>query len=105
MRNVIVTGGTRGLGLGIVHKLIGDGYHVVAIARRMNDEFASVQECAERSHPGSLCFVPFDLAETQDIPDLVKKLHADSGPIYGLINNAGLGFDGVLATMQNSTIE
>jgi 3-oxoacyl-[acyl-carrier protein] reductase len=105
MRNVVVTGGSRGLGLGIVHRLTTQGYRAVAVARKMNDRLASAMEQAERAYPGSLHFIPFDLGNIQEIPDLVKKLHKDFGPIYGLVNNAALGLDGVLATMNNSQIE
>jgi 3-oxoacyl-[acyl-carrier protein] reductase len=62
-------------------------------------------ERAEQSHPGSLHFMPFDLGNIQHIPDLVKKIHKDFGPIYGLVNNAALGLDGSLAMMHNSQIE
>jgi 3-oxoacyl-[acyl-carrier protein] reductase len=105
MRNVIVTGGSRGLGLGIVRRLSADGYRAFAVARQMNDQLASTMEQAEQSHPGSLRFIPFDLGNIQEIPDLVKKLHKDFGPIYGLVNNAALGLNGALAIMHNSQIE
>jgi 3-oxoacyl-[acyl-carrier protein] reductase len=105
MRNVVVTGGSRGLGLGIVRRLAAEGYRAVAIARQMNDQLASTMERAEQSHPGSLHFMPFDLGDIQHIPDLVKKIHKDFGPIYGLVNNAALGLDGSLAMMHNSQIE
>jgi 3-oxoacyl-[acyl-carrier protein] reductase len=36
---------------------------------------------------------------------LVKRLREEFGPVYGLVNNAALGSDGVLATMHNSQIE
>jgi 3-oxoacyl-[acyl-carrier protein] reductase len=102
---VIVTGGSRGLGLGIVRRLICEGYCAVAVARQMNDQLASTIEKADRSHPGSVHFEPFDLENVQEIPNLVKKLRKDLGPIYGLVNNAGIGTDGALAIMHNSQIE
>src|SRR5713226_8786287 len=105
MHNVVVTGGSRGLGLGIVRRLSAEGYRAIAIARQMNDELASTMEQMEKSHPGSLHFVPFDLGNVEKIPDLVKKLHKDFGAIYGLVNNAALGLDGTLALMHNSQIE
>jgi 3-oxoacyl-[acyl-carrier protein] reductase len=52
-----------------------------------------------------LNFVPFDLAEIEGIPDLVKKLRKNFGPIYGLVNNAGVSSDGVLALMSTRQIE
>jgi 3-oxoacyl-[acyl-carrier protein] reductase len=105
MRNVIVTGGSRGLGLGVVRRLAAEGYRAVAIARKTNDELATVIEQAEHSRPGSLCFVPFDLGDIQAIPELVRNLYKEFGPIHGLVNNAALGTDGALAVMPNSQIE
>ena len=105
MRNVVVTGGSRGLGLGTVRRLTSEGYRAVAIARQMNDQLACAITHAEQSGPGSLHFVPFDLGDIEKIPDLVKKLRNDFGPIYGLVNNAALGSDGSLAMMHNSQIE
>ena len=62
-------------------------------------------EEGDRDHPGSLHFIPFDLAEIEDIPTLVKTLREEFGPVYGLVNNAAVGFDGALALMPNSQIE
>jgi len=105
MRNVIVTGGSRGLGLGIARRLTGAGYRAIAVARKETPQLQSAMEEAERHNPGSLLFVPFDLAQIDDIPALVKTLRRDFGPIYGLVNNAAVAFDGVLAIMHNSRIE
>ena len=105
MRNVLVTGGNRGLGLGIARKLAGAEYHVIAVARKETDQLTSAIEEAERNNPGSFHFVPFDLAKIEDIAGFVKTLRKDFGPIYGLVNNAGVSFDGALSLMPNSQIE
>ena len=105
MRNVIVTGGSRGLGLGIARKLTAAGYCVIAVARKQSTELASAMQEAETANPKSLRFVPFDLAAIEGIPDLVKALRKDFGPIYGLVNNAGISFDGTLALMPTSQME
>ena len=111
MHNVVVTGGSRGIGLEIVRRLIKEGYHAVAVARQMNDQLASTIEQTEQlresgqSPQGALTFVPFDLGDIQDIPQLVKNLRKNFGPIYGLVNNAAIGADGALALMRNSQIE
>jgi 3-oxoacyl-[acyl-carrier protein] reductase len=105
MLNVIVTGGSRGLGLGIARRLIEAGYRVIAIARKQNSELAAAIQDAESANQGSFRFVSFDLSEIERIPDLVKTIRKDFGPIYGLVNNAGISFDGALALMPTSQIE
>ena len=105
MENVIVTGGSRGLGLGIARKLVDAGYRVVAVARRESEELACAIRQTEQVRKGSLVFQSFDLENTRDIPDLIKRLRKDFGSIYGLVNNAGLGTSGVLATMRDSEIQ
>jgi 3-oxoacyl-[acyl-carrier protein] reductase len=105
MRNAIVTGGSRGLGLGIARKLIDAGFRAIVIARNESDELAAAKIAVEQTHPDTLHFVPFDLAQIEAIPDLVKKLRKQFGPIYGLVNNAGMSTDGVLAMTSTHQIE
>jgi 3-oxoacyl-[acyl-carrier protein] reductase len=105
MRSVIVTGGSRGLGLAIACRLANTDYRAIAIARAMSNELAGVIEQSGNLHPGALRFVPFDLGNVEGIPNLVRDLYKEFGPIYGLVNNAALGSDGALATMPNSQIE
>lgn len=105
MRNVIVTGGSRGLGLGIARQLHRAGYRVIAVARSQNSALISAMEEAEKANAGSFQFVPFDLAEIEKIPDLVQSLHKSFGAIYGLVNNAGISFEGIFAMMPTSQIE
>jgi 3-oxoacyl-[acyl-carrier protein] reductase len=96
-RNVIVTGGSRGLGLGTAIKLRDAGYRVIAVARKASDEIAA--------ETGMLHFWPGDLAEIEAIPALVKNIRAEFGPVYGLVNNAGIGTSGLLANMRLADIE
>ena len=100
-----MTGGSRGLGLGIARELTQSGYRVVVVARKLNRTLASVMEKVARSRRGELQFIPFDLSDIDAIPALVQKIRADFGPIYGLVNNAAMGTDGVLALMHTSHIE
>ena len=105
MYSVIVTGASRGLGLGIARRLAGAGYRVIAVSRKDTSQLTSAMQEAERNGSGSIHFVPFDLAKIEDIPQLTRTLRKEFGPIYGLVNNAAVGFDGVLALMHNSQIE
>ena len=104
MPNVLVTGGSRGIGLAISRKLVASGYGVVAVARRDSDELRSAAR-EPQSGVGRLHFKAFDLSEIEAIPAFVKELRQEFGAIYGLVNNAGIGTEGLLATMHNSEIE
>jgi 3-oxoacyl-[acyl-carrier protein] reductase len=105
IRSVLVTGGSRGLGLAIAQKLAGAGYGVIAVARKKSKELTAAMAARERAGPGAIHFRAFDLGEIDGIPGLVRGLRKEFGPLFGLINNAALGHDGVLATMHNSQIE
>jgi 3-oxoacyl-[acyl-carrier protein] reductase len=105
MHNVIVTGGSRGLGLGIARRLTAAGYRVIAVARKENSELTAAMQEAELATPGSFHFVPFDLSDIDGISNLVSALRKNFGAIYGLVNNAGISFDGILALMPTSQIE
>jgi len=105
MRSVLVTGGSRGLGLAIAQKLAGTGYSVIAVARKNSKELTAAMAERERAGPGAIHFRAFDLGEIDAIPGLVRGLRKEFGSLFGLINNAALGHDGVLATMHNSQIE
>jgi 3-oxoacyl-[acyl-carrier protein] reductase len=102
MRNVLVTGGSRGIGLAVAEKLADAGFNVIAVARRESDELRLAIGAAKQ---GNLHFRATDLSAIEALPAFVKALRDEFGPLYGLVNNAGIGTEGLLATMHNSDIE
>ena len=104
-RNVIVTGGSRGLGLAIVRKLLESGFHVIAVARSRSDALRVLEETTRPDGQPALRFVACDLGELDQIPALVKRIRSEAGPIFGLVNNAGISVEGVLGMMPDAEIE
>ena len=103
MRSVIVTGGSRGIGLAIAEDLAAGGFRVVAVARGESPELRAAAESATVS--GSIVFRPLDLTHTSAIGAFVRSLRNEFGSIYGLVNNAGIGDSGLLSIMHDETID
>lgn len=101
MRNVVVTGGSRGLGLGIATTLVRAGFNVIVIARTAN----SVLTAAMQEHAGGLNFEAWDLMETATFSTLADRIRERYGSVYGLVNNAGIGLSGVLSITPDTKIE
>lgn len=96
---VIVTGASRGLGLAICQQLLQANYRVLALSRTESAELAAL-----RQQQPALAFEAVDLAKLEELPALCTSWLKRYGRPYALINNAAVGFDGVLATMHNSEI-
>ena len=105
MGNVIVTGGSRGIGLGVVRCVAKTGHRVVAVARKESPELRAAIDEAATGGSGPISFAAFDLADTDGMAALVKRLRKDVGPIFGLVNNAGMSVDGTLALTTATQIE
>ena len=101
MRNIVVTGGSRGIGLAIAQRVARSGDRAIAIARSEGEALRG----ARAAMPEALHFQPCDLLELASFPALARSLRERFGPVYGLVNNAGIGTAGVLATMPDDTIE
>jgi 3-oxoacyl-[acyl-carrier protein] reductase len=91
VRNVVVTGGTRGIGWAITQKLIANDYYPIMVARSPPENSIGSE------------FVSWDLSKIETLDRLGEKLRG-LGPIYGLVNNAGIGTAGILAMMNDSDI-
>ena len=104
-RTVVVTGAGRGLGVAVTKRMLADDFRVVAVSRSRTPEIERLLDTND-----NLQFEEFDLADSDGIDGLCRKIIAESGPmdqntIYGLVNNAAVGNDGVLGTMHKSEIE
>lgn len=77
-QRILITGGTKGIGLETVRLLLDKGHRVVVIGRDFSAFPFNNSEQVEA--------IPFDVSKTEDIPRLVAQI----GEVDALINNAGI---------------
>ncbi|XP_051995544.1 17-beta-hydroxysteroid dehydrogenase 14 [Xyrauchen texanus] len=85
---VIVTGGSKGIGRGIVKVFVENGAKVVFCARGAEDG-QSLESTLNKEGPGSCLFVSCDVSKDGDIKRLIDVTVERFGQIDCLVNNAG----------------
>jgi 3-oxoacyl-[acyl-carrier protein] reductase len=102
-RVVIVTGGSRGLGAGIVRSYLDSGDRVATCARSSTPE---VQKwSADPAVADRFLFVPADLSRSADADAFVKAVVSRWGTVDVLVNNAGVARDGILSLTSDEDID
>jgi NAD(P)-dependent dehydrogenase (short-subunit alcohol dehydrogenase family) len=86
---VIVTGGSRGIGAAICRKLAAEGYPV-ALSYTSRADLAQAIVTEITAAGGRAVAIGGDVAEEADIIRLFAEAQAALGPLYGLVNNAGI---------------
>ena len=85
----IVTGGSKGIGLGCVQVFVREGGSNVVFCCRNEQEGRAVEAEMNRTGPGSAHFVRADVSRPDDVRGLIEATVAKFGRIDCLINNAG----------------
>ncbi|MEP5701557.1 MAG: SDR family NAD(P)-dependent oxidoreductase, partial [Sneathiella sp.] len=86
-RTILITGATSGIGFAAVKSLQKKGFKVALTGR--NPE--KVTEAARVT--GASGYV-LDVAKEEDCLSVTREIEADIGPLWGLINNAGIWLEG-----------
>lgn len=90
---VLVSGGSRGLGLALVERLLADGHRVATFSRRSSTELDKLLQ----SFPDRLAYAAGDMGAPDQFRDLIKGFEKKLGPLTGLVNNAGIVAEELLA--------
>ncbi len=97
MKKIILTGCSRGIGKSILESLLESNYYVIGCSRDSNKDIEKLLLKYE-----NFKYLSVDLSSDDELEVLLKEF--DNEEIYGLINNAGVGLDGILATLPISDI-
>ncbi|GAA0961003.1 oxidoreductase [Kribbella koreensis] len=88
MATVLVTGASAGMGEAVARKLLGVGYTVYAVARRV-EQMRGLEEAGAT-------VVAADVTREQDLVALVERIEGEQGALDVLVNNAGFGLYGAV---------
>lgn len=89
---VVVSGGSRGLGLTCTRDLLGRGLKVAAFARTVTPELAVLAT----ENPDTLLAGSVDITDQAAVSSFLREAAAAFGPLDGLVNNAAVGQDSLL---------
>ena len=102
-RAALITGGSSGIGLAIARALGQDGYGVTVSARRPEKLDAAAQGL--RDEGIEVESVPANMAEEEQIKNVVAAHRERFGRLDVLINNAGIGIGSAVADMPTKKLD
>jgi 3-oxoacyl-[acyl-carrier protein] reductase len=100
LKRILLTGGSRGLGLAICHRLLADGYYVISTSRIVSPELADLLG----KHPETLEHHTVDFAEANAATKLSKAARLIDG-LDGFVANAAIGTEGLLTLSSEAAIK
>jgi 3-oxoacyl-[acyl-carrier protein] reductase len=92
---IVVSGGSRGLGLTIVRHCLAKGHAVATFARNPTPAV----EALAKEHPDRFHFEAFDARDEKRVSALVNGVAERHGRVDGLVNNAAVGQDHLLVNL------
>lgn len=99
----IVSGGSRGLGYSIVKDLLNKGYKVATFSRASNKLIDNL--IAENPNEERFLWRRVDATDKHGVSGFIRDVVKKYGNINVLINNAGIGIEGILTTMSEMEID
>jgi NAD(P)-dependent dehydrogenase (short-subunit alcohol dehydrogenase family) len=101
-KSVVITGGSRGLGLVLARQLAAEGARITLIARDEHELRRAADDIHSRQPSADVLIVPADVGEREDVKRAIAQTIGHHDSIDVLINNAGIIQVGPLDHMKVS---
>lgn len=85
----LITGGSRGIGLGIAEQLAKDGFDLAINGVRPEEQVKNVLDDL-RKYRSRIIYCQGDVSSTEDRKKIMQKLKKEIGRLNVLVNNAGI---------------
>lgn len=93
-KNVLITGGTKGIGFGIAEVLLSHNYNVVITGRNQQGVDEAVSLLGKISGRGKILGFACDVTDLRSMTEMMTKIHQQIGKTDVVIANAGIGHFG-----------
>jgi len=98
-RTVLITGGSKGLGAGIVQSFLDSGDRVATCSRSATDAVRAWAD--DPQYADRFLFLKADISDREQSTAFVKAVLEKWGSVDVLVNNAGVARDGILALFSD----
>ena len=95
-KRIVVTGAGSGIGLAITKSLIQSGANVIAIVRNINSDKINKLNYVKEKDENALKIIDINLENEEEVKVKTNRLIKDFDDIFGLVNNAGQIFNGLV---------
>lgn len=101
MKNILITGVSRGLGLELASQSLREGYRVFGVCRTFPDALKSLSA----EFPGRLELLQYDLSDTENMREKIFRDFIGPGtPLCGYVNNAAAASDALASDADEKSV-
>ncbi|MBK8852977.1 MAG: SDR family oxidoreductase [Saprospiraceae bacterium] len=103
MKNILITGAAKGLGLEITKVLLNqEGTKIYGLNRKLTEEYKGLMDL----YPDRVFFLECDLSDIDSLRDSIFKNYISKGvAINGFVNNAAMAYDDIVTNMKLEPLE
>jgi len=109
LRNILITGGNKGIGYAIVQKLLDskNAYNIILTSRdpKLGQEAIKALQKQKPEHKSTLIYHQLDINDEKSVQELIEWLKVSGTRLDVLLNNAGVNYPNANLEERQKTIQ